>query len=181
MLQGSNPNWRLGKRPTKRSGATTSFTYPYPLTLSYYLLTSFSHCSVLFAGPEFLLDAGALASLSYTFHCRSSSASSPCHMLVNKTNEHVYPNVVETFFSFNSLAGAHCSLSLVCFPSISHKSDLSKTLNTALPMFHPEWFQRLPKLVVFMAQAEKGTSRGHVVFSSCKVVRLTDTHIHVHS
>lgn len=97
-------------------------------------------------------------------------------MLVSKTNEHVYPNVVETFFSFNSLAVAHCSLSTVCFPSISHKSDLSKTLNSELPMFHPEWFQRLLKLVVFMAQAEKGTSWGHVVLASCKVVRHTHTY-----
>ncbi len=100
-------------------------------------------------------------------------------MLVSKTNEHVCPNALETFFSFSSLAVAHCSLSLVCFPSISHKSDLSKTLNIELPMFHPELFQRLLKLVVFMARAGKGTSRGHVVLASCKAVR--HTHINTHT
>lgn len=100
-------------------------------------------------------------------------------MLASKTNEHVYPNAVETFFSFSSLAVAHCSLSPVCFPNISHKSDLSKTLNIELPMFHPECFRRLLKPVVFMARAEKGTSRGHVALASCKVVR--DTHTHTYS
>lgn len=118
----------------------------------------------------------ALPSLGYTFHWACSSVSSPCHMLVSKTNEHVYPNTVGIFFSFSSLAVAHRSLSPVCFPSISHKSDLSKTLNTELPMFHPEWFRRLLKLVVFMAGAEKGTSRGHVALASCKVVRHTRIH-----
>lgn len=132
MLQGCNPNWSFGKRPN-RSEATTSCP-----SLSYYPLLLFPPCLVLFVFRGFLSDQSALASLSYTFHWRSISVSSPCHMLVSKTNEHVYPNVVETFFSFNSLAAARCSLSAVCFPSISHKSDLSKTLNTELPMFHPE-------------------------------------------
>lgn len=108
---------------------------PSSLSLSYYHLTLFSHCFVSFVCWEFLKDVSALASLSYTFHRKSSSVSSPCHMLVSKTNEHVYPNAVEIFFSFSSFAVAHHSLSLVCFPSISHKSDLSKTLNTELPMF----------------------------------------------
>lgn len=179
MLQGSNPNWSLGKGPNRRNGATISCTYSSPRSqiinshCCFSVVVFFSYLSAL---NSFKMQ-GALASLSYTFHWRSSSFSSLCHMLVNKTDEHVYPNVVETFFSFNSLAVAHCSLSPVCFPSISHKSDLSKTLNTELPMFHPEWFQRLLKLVVFMARAEKGTSRGHVVLASCKVVR----HIHTHA
>ena len=112
---------------------------PAALSLSH-IITSHSspHCFILFVCSGFLYVASALASLSYTFHWTSSSVSSPCHMLVSKTNEHVYPNAVETFFSFSSLAVAHCSLSPACFPSISHKSDLSKTLNTELPMFHPE-------------------------------------------
>lgn len=93
--------------------------------------------------------------INCTFHRVSGSVSSQRHMLVSKTNEHVRPNVVETFFSFSSLAVAHRSLSPVCFPNISHKSDLSRTLNGKLPMFHPERFQRRPKLVLLWLGLER--------------------------
>lgn len=175
MLQASNPNWSLGKSPSRRSGATTFCT---PLSLSFILSPHtrlLLFCLVCLVWMRAGCECRGL--VRCTFHWTSSSVSSPCHMLVSKTNEHVFPNAVETLLSFSSLAVAHCSLSPVCFPNISHKSDLSKTLNTELPMFHPEWFQRLLKLVVFMAWTEKGISWGHVVLASCKVVihACTDT------
>lgn len=132
------------------------------LSRSFFLVTSllWSHPACLRRIPT---RCKCFSIINCTFPWVSGSVASWRHMLASKTNEHVLLKVAETFFSFSSLAVAHRSLSPICFPNISHKSDLSRTLNTELLMFHPEWFQRRLKLVLFMARAEKGASRGQVV------------------
>lgn len=46
MLQGSNPNWSLGIRPSRRSGATTSCSHPLSLSPSH-IITSRASLIVL--------------------------------------------------------------------------------------------------------------------------------------
>lgn len=161
MLRGSNPNWSPGKRPCGRSGTTSCAHLSLSLSLSF--LPPHSYRRILLVCLRIPIKCKCFSLINCTFRWVRGSVSSQRHMLASKTNEHVHPNVVQTFFSFSSLAVAHRSLSPICFPNISHKSDLSRTVNTKLPMFHPEWFQRRLKLVLFMARAQKDTSRGQVV------------------